>query len=80
MFPGIDREGVAVVRTQVHGQVRLPELRRPEGDVACLHPVPGGRVADDVPVPVRLPVQRALPAHPARSRVLVSVRHLHRQL
>ena len=76
---GSDREGLAVVRPQIHRSVRLP-ARRPEGDVARFHAADRLHLAVDESSSGRLPVQRAVPAAPARPRVLVSVRHVRRQL
>lgn len=76
---GARREGLALVRSQVHGPVRLPAERR-QRDVARVHAVHRVHLAADARSPGRVPVQRAIPAPSARSRVLVSVRHVRRQL
>lgn len=61
LYAGTDREGMAVVRSQVHGSLRIPGYSRQQGSVPSVHTVRGGHVAGHAAVSVRISVQRTLP-------------------
>lgn len=80
LSPESNREGVVVVRSQVHRQMSSAGHSRRQGDVASVWTVYRVCLADAATISQRLSVQRTLPTDTARSRVLVSVWNVYWQL
>lgn len=80
LYAGTNREGMAVVRSQVHGSLRIPGYSGQQGGVPGVHTVCGGHVAGHAAVSVCVPVQRTLPPDNSRPCLLLSVRNIYREL